>query len=68
MVDDILAVSESGHKTSKLNGYLNAKTAIKKLQFGPDKCHVMHIGSNIPEHKKSQFVCGRLEVERGARY
>ena len=35
MVDDILAVSESGYKTSKMNGFLNAKTAVKRLQFGP---------------------------------
>ena len=59
MVDDILAVSESGYKTSKMNGFLNAKTAVKRLQFGPEKCHVMYVGSNIPNHNKVDlFVDG----------
>ena len=35
MIDDILSVSESGYKTCKLNAFLNAKTALKRLQFGP---------------------------------
>ena len=52
MVDDILAISESGYKTSRLNSFINAQTAVKRLQFGPDKCHAMHIGKHIPNHKK----------------
>ena len=52
IVDDILAISESGSKTSRLNAFINAKTAVKRLQFGPDKCHVMHVGIDIPNHKK----------------
>ena len=30
MVDNILTVSESGHKKSRINGFLNAKIATKK--------------------------------------
>ena len=52
MVDDILIISESGYKTSRMNGFINAKTAIKRLQFGPTKCHVMHVGKNIHNYKK----------------
>ena len=29
MVDDILAISESGYKTSRLNAFINAQTAVK---------------------------------------
>ena len=29
-----------------MNAFLNAKTSIKKLQFGVDKCHQIHIGRN----------------------
>ena len=48
-------ISESGYKAQRLNGFINAKTAIKRLQFGAKKCNVMHIGNNIPKHKKSNF-------------
>ena len=51
MVNDILIISESGYKSQRLNGFINAKTAIERLKFGPDKCHILHIGKNIPKHK-----------------
>ena len=44
MVDDLACVSTCGLETVKMNAYINAKTNLKKLQFGPDKCHKMHIG------------------------
>ena len=52
MVDDILSISESGYKTCKLNAFLYAKTALKRLQFGPDKCHVLYVGKEILNHQK----------------
>ena len=55
MVDDTFLISESGYKAQRLNGFINAKTATKKLQFGADKCHIMHIGKDIPKHKKDNF-------------
>ena len=53
MVDNILSISESGYKTCRLNAFLNAKTALKRLQFGPDKCHVLFVGKDVPTHKKN---------------
>ena len=44
MVDDLLSVTECGIESVKVNGYLNSKTNIKKLQFGEDKCKKLHIG------------------------
>ena len=55
MVDDIFMISESGYKAQRLNGFINAKTTIKRLQFGAKKCNVMHVGNNIPTHKKFDF-------------
>ena len=37
MIDDVLAVSECGFKTSMVNAYIKAKTDGKKLQFGANK-------------------------------
>ena len=45
MVDDLIAVSRCGTQTVELNAYLNVKTNLKKLQFGEDKCHKMHVGA-----------------------
>ena len=66
MVDDILIFAESGYKSHRMNAFINVKTAIKRLQFGPEKCHVMHIGKEIPEHKKTDFFVDgwkMIEVE-----
>ena len=52
MFDDVFIISESGYKTQRLNGFINANTAAKRLQFGTTKCQVMHIGKDIPKHKK----------------
>ena len=35
-----------------MNSFINAKTALKKLQFGPDKCHVLHIGKDHKDYLK----------------
>ena len=56
MVDDLACVSTCGLETVQLNGYINAKTNIKKLQFGEKKCHKMDIG------RKSQ-VCPDLYID-----
>ena len=37
-MDDLLAISETGYKTNRTNGFLNAKTSLKKLQFWSEKC------------------------------
>ena len=46
MVDDVLAVSRYGVESVEMNAFLNQKTRMKKLQFGPDKCHQLHVGKN----------------------
>ena len=46
MVDDLVCISSCGLPTTLMNAFLNAKTSIKKLQFGVDKCHKIHIGKN----------------------
>ena len=40
----------------KTNGFLNAKTNVKKLKFGGEKCHKMHLG-------KEQHLCPDLFVD-----
>ena len=58
MVDDVAGVSESGTKAQQLNVYINMKTAEKKLQFGPDKCHTLKIAQ-----KKSVSVNSELYID-----
>ena len=57
MVDDILAVSHCGHESVAMNAYLNQKTNIKRLQFGPDKCHQLHVG-------KETTLCPELYIDQ----
>ena len=52
VVDDIITISESGPKAAMMNSFINAKTALKKLHFGPDKCHVLHIGKDHKDFLK----------------
>ena len=44
MVDDLLCINKCGVESVQMNGYINAKTNTKKLQFGETKCHKMHVG------------------------
>ena len=50
-IDDIITVSESGHKTARLNAFINAQLATKKLCLGARKCYTIHIGSKHDEFK-----------------
>ena len=63
VVDDIITVSESGHKSAMMNSFINAKTALKKLQFGPQKCHVIHIGKKHSDIKKIQHYVEGWDVQ-----
>ena len=38
MLDDLICISECGHKTTMAHSYIKFKTLSKKLQFGPLKC------------------------------
>ena len=62
MVDDILMVSEPGHKAVRMNAFINSKTAFKRLQFGPEKCFKLNIG-NILEHKNIDLYVDGWKIE-----
>ena len=44
MVDDLVLISRCGIESVLMNGFINCKTNQKKLQYGVDKCHRMHVG------------------------
>ena len=44
MIDDLVSVSYCGLESLVMNTFLNAKSNVKKLQFGLSKCHKLHIG------------------------
>ena len=58
MLDDLICISECGHKTAMAHSYIKFKTSSKKLQFGPTKCKKMHIGKS-----RENFKCQPLFVE-----
>ena len=62
MVDNIISISECSFKTCRLNAFLKAKTAVKRVQFGPDKCHFMHVGKEHPEFKKYKLLVDGWEM------
>ena len=56
-----------------MNSFINAKTAIKKLQFGPQKCHVIHVGKDhkqftkVPHYAEGWEVTEVKEFQTGER-
>ena len=59
MIDDLISISECGHKTAMDHAYIKCKTSSKKLQFGSQKCKKIHIGKSHEEHK-----CQPLYVDK----
>ena len=57
MVDDIVTISECGHKTTAMNAFIDTKASFKKLQCGVKKCKKLHIGKT-----KSKIKCQNLEI------
>ena len=55
MIDDLISISECGHKTAMDHAYIKCKTSSKKLQ----KCKKIHIGKSHEEHK-----CQPLYVDK----
>ena len=45
MVDDLICVSKCGPDSVMMSSYVNTQTNLKKLQFGPEKCKKLHIGT-----------------------
>ena len=58
MVDDLICISECGHRTAMLNSFIRCKTNEKKLQFGGEKCKKLHVGNTREEYK-----CQDLSVD-----
>ena len=56
MIDDLVCVAESGIAAVEVNSYINTKTAIKKLQFGAQKCHQMSI-------REKEHICPELFID-----
>ena len=44
LVDDLLTISKCGLNTSLMAGFINTKSALKKLQFSATKCVKLHVG------------------------
>ena len=57
MVDDLLCISHCGKESVLLNAFINAKTNMKKLQFGENKCHKLHVGRN-------KSICPDLHIDK----
>ena len=51
-----MAVSHCGSDSVAMNAFLNQKTNIKRLQYGPDKCHQLHVG-------KEKSLCPELYID-----
>ena len=44
LVDDLFTISTCGVNTTKMNQFINTKTALKRLEFGTSKCVKLHVG------------------------
>ena len=62
-VDDIISISESGYKTARMNSFINAKLAMKKLRLGAKKCFVMHVGNEHESYKNDQLLIDGWNVK-----
>ena len=56
MVDDVACPAYCGLDTVEVAAYINAKTNVKKLQFGVDKCHQLHFGTK-------KHLCPDLHID-----
>ena len=57
MVDDVSAISRCGVDSVEMNAFPNQKSNIKRLQYGPDKCHQLHVG-------KKDILCPDLYIDQ----
>ena len=62
MVDDLACVTNTGVDSVEMNAFINTKTNLKKLQFGSDKCHQLHIGNK--EHLQPDLFIDNWEVTK----
>ena len=66
LVDDLITISTCGLNTTKINEYINIKSALKRLQFGTAKCIKLHVDKTCNETLcKDLFLDDwKLKVER----
>ena len=62
-VDDIISVSEIGYKTIRMNSFINAQLAMKKLRLGAKKCFVMHVGNEHDNYKNVELCIDGWDVK-----
>ena len=58
LVDDLFTITTCGYKTNLMNKFINAKSAMKRLQFGTTKCVKLHVGKTC-----NPTLCGDLHVD-----
>ena len=59
----LACVSTCGLDTVKTYAFVNAKTSLKKLQFGPDKYHKIHVGKKTPCCPESGIDSWKMKVK-----
>ena len=62
-IDDLITVSESGYKTARINAFINAQIASKKLRLGAKKCFMMHVGNKHEDYNNNQFYVDGWDVK-----
>ena len=50
------------------NAFINARIEMKKLEFGPAKCHVIHVGKNNSNCHKLKAHSTELKQQTSALY
>ena len=50
-IDDTITLSESGHKTARMNAFINAQLSRKKLRLGATTCVTLYIGNKHEKYK-----------------
>ena len=56
MIDDVLAISNCGNESVKMNAIVHSKIDTKQLMFGTKKCFKLHIAN------KNKITCPTLKV------
>ena len=57
MVDDLIGITEAGHKTTQLNAFVNVKAADKDLQFENEKCKSKIVSKRNPYSFQTPALC-----------
>jgi hypothetical protein len=66
LVDDLFTISTCGVNTTKMNQFINTKTALKRLHFGTAKCVKLHVGKTCNDTICQDLFVDGWTVETGA--